>query len=278
MKGNSGGVAVIMVMALPILVSAVALVVESGRVALARARLQTAVDRAAYAGASAVAASLNEVAAENWRIHKAWRDLLRDFESDTQQNEDAATARFSVYEESRDEAFQRIDEVRYWVDLEAVSAADDVFLRNAPDAFAIASSEIDIELSEEIDRDVQWGRPGYNFVTGGDFTDPEDVDSGSFDALKFLAKENGPGARIGVFGVQKVRPLVLSAILGDGVEVGAAAAAQAFGGSVEGFAKKETDSLGDAEGSLDEDGSDSLYRASLVPMWTQGESGEGMFH
>lgn len=278
MRSESGGVAVLMAIAMPILVAMLALVVESGRVALARARLQTAVDRAAYAGASTIAAALGEVAADNWKVHKAWRDLSDDFAADTQQDQEAARQRFSLYEEERDEAIDSIEATQGSAEQRTRLSAEGVFKKNAPQASVEVLPNIDLSLSAEIDRESQWGRPGYGYVTGPIFTDPEDVEYGDFEALKFLAKEPGPGSSVGVFGSHRVRPLMMPLILGEGVNVFAASAAQAFGGSIEGFARKETHTLGDAESSVDDDGADGLYRAAIVPMWTQGDAGAGMVH
>ena len=83
---------------------------------------------------------------------------------------------------------------------------------------------------------------------------------------------------MGVFGAQRVEPLMMRGIFGRAAEVRASAASQAYGGSVEGFARKETGSLEEAEAILGEEGADGLYRASLVPAWTLGDEGEGMMH
>ena len=276
-NSETGSIAALILFAVPLFVTMLALVVEGGRVALARARLQTAVDRAAYAGAAAVAHAFNGIASDNWRIHKAWRDLSEDFEADTQQDEDAARQRFELYEEERDAALCGIERQVETVEERAEEAALETFEVNAPLAEAGISTRVDVELDDDFDRDEQWGRPGYGYVTGPVFTDPESVESGEFEALKFLVKRPGEGASVGVFGSQKLTPLVMPGIFGP-AEVRAASASQAYGGSVEGFARKKTGSLDEAEAILGEEGADGLYRATLVPAWTLGESGEGMMH
>ena len=65
---------------IPLLTAALLLIVDMGRIALTRARLMAATDRAAYAGAASLAHDLNQIAASNWEIHKAYRDLRKDFE------------------------------------------------------------------------------------------------------------------------------------------------------------------------------------------------------
>ncbi|HPM42028.1 MAG TPA: Tad domain-containing protein, partial [bacterium] len=276
-NSEKGSVTALVVFAVPLFVAMLGLVVEGGRVALARARLQAAVDRAAYAGAAVVTHAFNEIASDNWRIHKAWRDLSEDFGSDTQQDEDAARQRFELYEEERDAALHDIESQLETVEERAEEAALETFEANAPLAEAGVSTRVEVELDDDLDRDEQWGKPGYGYVTGPIFTDPESVESGEFEALKFLVKRPGEGASVGVFGSQKLNPLVMPGIFGP-AEVRAASASQAYGGSIEGFARKETATLSEAEGEEGGGGADGLYRATLVPAWTLGEEGEGMMH
>lgn len=277
-KGKEGSVSVLTMMAIPLLVAGLAVVIEVGRIALARARLQAAADRASFAGSAAVAHSLNRVAAENWRIHKAWRDLSRDFSADTQQDHEAARQRFTRYEAERDAAIDAMEEVRSGMADRVRQISSGLLAANAPEAEGTILPPPDIELLDDAVPAEQWGRPGYGSVTGPLYTDPEGVESGAFDALKFLVKRRAPDAMVGVAARQRVRPVLLKRILGEGVEMRAVSASQAFGGSIEGFARKETESLEEAESEVGEDGSDGLYRSALVPAWTLGAIGAGMRH
>ena len=264
MKDERGSVAAFFLLAMPLMVAMLAVVIECGRIALARARVQAAADRAAFAGAAVVADGLNRIAAANWRIHRAWRDLDRDFRSDTQQ--DAA-------------AFEEIEATRSGLVPRARALALATLSRNAPQAAGAAVPRVGVVLDDDADPDAQWGRVEFGRPNGGPiFTDPENVESGGFDALKFLIKRPASDAVLGVVAAQRVRPMLLGRMLGVGVEVRGAAAAQAFGGSMELFARRTTETVDEAEAIVGEDGSDDLYRAALVPMWTLGEAGEGMRH
>lgn len=277
MNSERGSIATFFLIAMPLMVAMLAVVVECGRIAVARTRVQAAADRAAFAGAAVVANGLNRIAAANWRIHKAWRDLDRDFRSDTQQDAEAAGQRFARYEAERDAAFEEIEATRDAMVPRARAISLATLAANAPRSEGAAVPRVDVALDDDADPDAQWGRVDYGRPSGGPiFTDPENVESGGFDALKFLIKRPASDAVLGVFAAQRVRPMLLGRMLGAGVEVRGAAAAQAFGGSIEGFARKEMGAIDEAEEAIDDGGNDALYRAALVPMWTLGEAGKGM--
>ena len=273
MNRSQGSVTVLMVAALPLMVAALIVIVEIGRISVARARLQSATDRAAYAGAASQADSMNRLAKSNWQIYKAFRDLESDFASDSQQDEQAAKQRIEKYEAERDRAIDEMGGVLGDMQDASESAARSTFASNYPSASAGVSISGDIEIDDSQDPEQQWGELGYSHITGDLYLDPEDVDGGSYEALKYMIKEGAGGAAIGVFASAWVEPLTANTFMGDGIEVFASSAAGAFGGSLEDFAQKESEDLDSAEGWETEEGTDALYRASLIPLWAAGVEG-----
>lgn len=272
MKGEGGSVAVLAFAIVPAFILLLSAVIWIGQLIVARARLQASADRAAYAGAASLAHSLNCIAGSNWNIHKSYKDLVRDFKADTQQNKGAAAQRYERYQAELNFELGRIGDIVSGMHEGARHVAMSLLLANAPGATSSVSAYGDVVISDSLDPDDQWGDVEYNYVEGPSFVDPEGVDGGSYRALKFLIKESVHGASLGVFAKIDVKPLLLDDVWG-GVPVYAAAAAQAFGGSIRDFALKEADSLEEAEAALSEDGADGLYRAALVPMWAIGVEG-----
>lgn len=277
LRDDRGSVVVLMMLAVPLLVAMLAILVDFGRITVARARLEAASDRAAYAGAAALAHALNMIAAANWKIDKAWRILSHDLGADSQQGREAALQRIARYEAERNAAFDEIGAVRAQMNDHARGIAMNLLSENAPHAAGEAIIRGEISLSDEADYEAQHEWLTYGSVMGGNFIDPNNVEEGGYEALKYLIKQPGPDSGLGVFARQTVKPMLLGRIMGD-VEIGAASASQAFGGSIEGFARKETETVGEAEAQVMDEGSDGLYRAALVPMWTLGDAGAGMFH
>lgn len=276
--GHSGSISVLMIAIVPICAALLALVVETGRISLARIRLQSAADRAAFAGAASIANSLNRIAVQNWKLNKAWRDLDRDFASDAQQNRETARQRFTRYSSERDALLSEMETISSSIEDRSRNISLGLFLRNEPLASAEVITRAEPVLMDNANHERQWGKVRYGSIEGPIFTDPESVESGEFDALKYVIKNPGPDASVGVIARQRVRPVMLRRILGDGVEIKTTSSAQAFGGSVELFAQKETDSIEDAESKILDDGTDDLYRPAIVPIWTIGEQGNDMRH
>ncbi len=269
-SGNErGSVTVLMFTAIPLMAAALLLIIDIGRIAVTRARLQAATDRAAYAGAASLAHSLNTMAAENWNIHKAFRDLKGEFAQGTQKDRETAQQRIGKYEASRDEAFTNIQGALLAMGERANDVASDVLFANASDAQAQIMINDDVQLYDDAEPDQQWETLDYGYVTGGgSFIDPEKVKEESYDAFKYLIKRTDPNTSVGIYATSEVTPLMLGVLAQDPVEVHAASAAQAFGGSLEEFATKETDDLEEAEEDEFEEGYDALYRSSIIPVWT----------
>ncbi len=95
--------------------------------------------------------------------------------------------------------------------------------------------------------------------------EPERVESGSVEALRFIAKVPVADAFIAVRAKKTVRPLLLARTFGDELRIEVQASAHAFGGSLSDFAQKTTDSIEAAEALLDAHQADRLYRAALLP-------------
>lgn len=270
---------VLMMIAVPLIVGLMAMVIGIGQVAVMRARMQVAADRAAFAGASVFAHVMNRVAQENWRIDRAYRDLRRDFESDTQQDRGTARQRRSRYEAARDAALANIDSVLSGMSARAEDAAAQVFFANAPYADARIIVRNGVGYSVREDPSEQWADVSYYYVEGGSsFIDPESVEGGRFRVLKHLLKRPGHEAHVGVRAKAAVRPLVMPWLFGGEVVTGATSAAQAFGGSAGRFAQKDAETIEEAQGLILDDGSDGLYRAATVPVWTMGEMDGDMHH
>lgn len=269
LKNEDGSVIVFLLLIVPIIISIIAAAMLVGQIAFARVRLSVAADRAAYAGASSLADSMNRIAAANWGIHKAYRDLENDFREMSQQNQSAARQRFGRCEAEIEDHLSHIGEISSGMSDMAREIAERYMHSRAPSALSQALVQSAIVISDSIDPERQHGDPSYDYITGPSFADPSDVDGGSFNALKFLIKENSPGPFVVVAAAERVRPLLLQSTFGD-FSVNAISSAMAFGGSVEGFALKDGLSLAEAEGELSEDGGDHLYRAAIVPLSSLG--------
>lgn len=272
-KNEHGSVAVLIFAAVPILTAMLLLIVDMGRISLARARLQAATDRAAYAGAASLAYSMNEVAATDWELHRAYRDLEELFDTDSQPSEDEANERIGDYENLRDEALFDMESTISNMGGRAIGHAESTLLRNSN------ISRLDMTFGGEPVLDKRNSAIDYAYMEGGaGEMDPEKKEEQSYEALSHMVKERSPNTTIGVFATAEVNPLMLGAIATDSIEVHAASAAQAYGGSIEEFALKETGSVDEAESIEIESGYDGLYRSSLIPVWTVNEGDEAIFH
>jgi hypothetical protein len=273
MNGDRGSVAVLIFAAVPILTALLLLIVDMGRISLARARLQAATDRAAYAAASSLAYSMNELAAADWELHHAYRELRDQFEADSEQSENAARVRIDEYEIRRDGALSEMEFAIQTMGESALGHAESTLLKNSD------VTTLDMTFGGEPMLETRNEVIDYAYMEGGGGAmDPEKQEEHSYEALSHMVKERSPGTTIGVFATTEVSPLMLGAVAADPVEVHAASAAQAFGGSIEEFALKETDSVEEAEALELEDDYDALYRSSLVPVWTVNEGEQAIFH
>lgn len=261
-----GSVTILMFAAIPLMTAALLLVIDMGRIAVTRVKLQVATDRAAYAGAASLAHSLNTMTAENWNIHKAFRDLKSEFAQGTQKDKQTAQQRIDKYESSRDQALSNIQGTLLAMADRAQDVAADVLFSNASNAQAQIQINDDVELLDDADPKEQSETLDYGYVTGGgSFMDPEKVEEESYEAFKYLIKRTDRNVSLGIYATSEVTPLMLGVLAEDPVEVHAASAAQAFGGSLEEFAEKETEDLEEAEEETFEDGYDALYRSAIIP-------------
>ncbi|MFH1830382.1 MAG: Tad domain-containing protein [Pseudomonadota bacterium] len=264
-----GSITVLLFAAIPLMAAALLLVIDMGRIAVTRARLQAAVDRAAYAGAASLAHSLNTMAAENWNIHKAFRDLRAEFAQDTQKDRETAQQHIGEYEAKRDKAFSNIEATLLAMGDRAKEAAADTLFSNTSDLeteIEDLSVRGDIDLADDAKPEEQEESLDYGYVTGGgSFLDPEKVKEESYDAFKYRIKRTDPNVSLGIYATSEVTPLMLGVLAEDPVEVHAASAAEAFGGSLEEFAQKETDDLDEAEEETFDEGYDALYRSAIIP-------------
>lgn len=274
MKGDAGSVAVLVAAAVPLLAATLLVLVDVGRLAFLRARLQVAADRAAVAGAAAIAHDLNRIAAANFRLHRAFSDLAADFASDTQQDERTARQRIERYEAAREAALEEVDEVAGRLPQRARSVADATLKANLPQAEAGYLLPGVPRLRDDVE-ESQWERLEYGSIEGPSFIDPESVASGGYRALSHLIKERSADAVIALAATAEVRPLLLDAWGGSSVRVLAASAGQAFGGAAEIFALKDAEELAEAEEQLDDEGSDALYRSALMPPWVGDQLAAG---
>lgn len=263
---DRGGAALLVVASIPLLAATLLVLVDVGRIAFLRARLQVAADRAAFAGAASIAHDLNRIAAANFRLHRAYRDLAADFSADSQQDERTARQRIETYEAERDRALEEMGQTASRLPQRARHAADATLKANLPEAEAsyllpgAPRLRDDAEASQEEVLE-------YGSIEGPSFIDPESVKQGEYRALSHLIKERSADALIGLAASADVHPLLLDAWGGSSMRVLAASAGQAFGGSAEIFALKDAEELAEAEALLDDEGSDDLYRSTLLPPW-----------
>ncbi|MFH0800023.1 MAG: Tad domain-containing protein [Pseudomonadota bacterium] len=271
-----GSVAVLIMIAVPLMVVMLALAIDLGRIAVARARLEAAADRAAYVGAVVLADALNEISFQNWRIYKDWRNLVSEFGSDSQQTKATSQRRIASFKRGYDVDSENIREIQDEMPARANAYALNLLAANAPNSTGrtVLPGGVFLSDSEEQEQD---GHVDYSYVTGTDYLDPTSVETKSYDHKSYLVKPKGPDATIGVLASETIRPMLLGKFF-DHVEISASAAAQAFGGSVRNFALKATDTVSEARDQISAEGSDELYHAALVPMWTLGAGYEEMRH
>ena len=258
---NGGGITVLFVLLVPVFVSFLMAIVVFGQIAIAKARLQIATDRAAYAGAASLAHSMDEIARANWKIHRSYLDLRHDFETMSQRNESTAKARYDNY---NSEAEHHSDEIR-----DAISRMSDDAHEYAESTFQINSNggscdiriNSDISISDSLYPSSQWRTLNYNYIKGESFIDPNGVDGKNFRVLKYLAKKRDSGPTVLVSAIKAIKPLVH--IGNPYIVVRVEAAAMAYGGSISKFALLGGDKLDD-EGVVGSN-SDELYRSTIIP-------------
>lgn len=270
-QSSRGSITLLMLLAIPVMVAALAIVIDIGRIVVVRARLEMAADRAAYAGSSVLTDGMNRIAKENWNIYKAWRVLKEEFRGCTQQNDSAARQSLAKYRNARDLAQEAIDRVAGSMNEKARTLAFDVFLSNAPGATAEIFGHGISALSDDIDPQNQRERPSYSRVEGT-YIDPTTWQDNTFpEEIKYLIKPKTPDVYLYIQAQEEISPMMLGALRVDKLRTIASSAAQTFGGSIEKFALKETEDIETAEAMVDEDGFDGLYHTAMVPMWTVGE-------
>lgn len=264
MTRASGSVALLVALSVPLMAAALLIVVDLGRIVMMRTRLAIASDRAATAGAATIANDLNRIAVANWRLHRAFRDLQSDFESDSQQDEATAQQRIRAYEQIRDAELETMDTIATALPARAHAIALATLEANAPGAAVSILDPASPRLRDDLEED-QYEELTYGAVEGPSSIDPESVKEGTYDALRLLVKERSQDAFLAITAGAEVDPLIVSALPDAAIRVRATAAAQAFGGSVEAFAEKETQDLAAAEMQLSSEGGDDLYRSALLP-------------
>lgn len=261
--GNCRGSSlIILMMTVPVFVAAISAVVLIGQVSLAKMRLQIAADRGAYAGAMSLAKSLNELAAANRTIHRAFESIKNDFASDMQQSQSAARERIDKYQSDIGLEFQKVAKILSLAPDLARAHALAVAMANAPASEIETGINADFAISDRIDPEVQWRRLSYDFVEGSNFADPEDLGHGSFEALSHLIKERRFDGWVAVGTSQRITPLSLSDSYGGDFVATATAAAKAYGGSIANYALSEHENYQTLPGEILPD---SLYRAVMIP-------------
>lgn len=267
-KNKRGSIVVLVSMSIILMVGALALIIDIGRIALARARLQAAVDRAAYAGAASLAHSLNNIAVANWEINKAFRYLDENLTRPSEERPKTADELIDEYNVKVENAQAKMNDEIAAMQGRAENAASAELSANFPQAQSNINVRTGVELNIYAEPDEQWKTLNYGSITGGSSTmDPADVETGSYDALKYMKKKTQTDALVGIYAEAKVQPLMLRAALGDSVAVYADSAGEAYGGPIEGLALRGGDSVDDAASIVEDDRYDSLYRAAIVPMW-----------
>lgn len=269
-KMSSGNISILTTAAIPVMIVLVLLLYDAGRILVARSRVSAAADRAAYAGAAVLADGMNGIARENWMIHSAWQKLEADFKRDTQKNRDTAMNRIGEYENARDISRARMDLIGQKMFGRASEVALSLLAKNAPHAEGLTFPGGEILLSDDLRPDEQYGSVSYNYVVGSDYIDPEKIENGAYRGLKFRIKNGAPGAAIGIVAQETVSGLLLGKRFGRAEAViTATSAAQAFGGSIENFAKKDAGTVDEAAG-VSTGGVDELYHPVLIPGWVVG--------
>lgn len=231
---NKGSAMLIMLFAMPFMVVLMALVVDGGRVLLAKARLEIAADRSALAGAGVLAHALNEVTASNLKIHDAAEKLIDDFSRGSEQSLASAQNHYRSYENKKDAELETIGEVLGKTEQRARLVASKTFLANAPQGEAqIGFVERPRILSNLKPDQHKFAR--YDNVTGSIVYDPTGREGDVFDVLEFLVKDSSRDGIVNVTAKEEIKPMLIGGFVGDSLTIRAEASAAAFGGSVENF-------------------------------------------
>lgn len=226
---DAGSVVVGFVLFIPMIVGLVVGVLLVGMAAYERAKLQAAVDMAAYAGSASLAHSLNKIATRNRNIYEEFLSFKKDYGEDSQQNAAAADQRFAQYKNT---VQKNIDEVKQIIS-EMGERARGVTLRNMElNSSARSTVEVVGEVSVENggEEDVT-----YSKIIGSLFIDPENHDEKSVRALINLVKKRSFPPTVIFSAVKNIKTPIAKNFLPE-LSITAGASATAFGGSVEEYA------------------------------------------
>lgn len=288
MRRERGQISVLFVLLIPVLFVLVALVVNYSVLIDSKIRLQIAADRAVFAGASKLAYIMNMVSEENWKIHRAYKDLVDNFNPNSQQSIDECKKKVKEMSGLQAEAqFGAMDELINAAYEEAENTAVSVAGANYKGAVYTTVFGLPGERLFEI-RDK--GDPGYSDdsqefdsegvkiradvvcsnIEGAVF-DPSDVSDFNNDRLLSVTYgDRNYVAVIAKLSADFVPPIAANIFKPFKIET--SAAAQPYGGSIKrfGLLAGETETLSEARGEaqkLIEAGKPYWFRPALVPVY-----------
>lgn len=266
-KKQDGSIIIWLVAGVPIFVIIFSLFVNVIVMIDAKMTLQSAVDRGAYAGAAYLSHVMNRVAALNREFRNEYRKLRDIFE---RSEESVETINKKVAETNYNQGLlyndmQKLLEEGYGL---AHKIAAAVALKNLEGLPQIVSPQYDFSL---VPSDPMFSMEnecpnGQGECINKETLVPFEIEGESIDPTKYtphpkllhkyLVKSDDFVSMASLVRARFASPLLPRFFDGSGLVLGAASAAQPYGGSIKGFANLENESVGDSI----------LYHPILIPL------------
>lgn len=276
-----GSMAVWLVGIMPVLVIAFCFFVDIILFVDARIRMQTAVDRGLYAGASYLAHVMNEVAMRNWTFRKEY--LIK--EEAFKKSKDNKKLIEKLIKELNYNQGDLYDQMKALLDEGYATAhgiAQDVIeknLENMPHLpVSIYVPEYGDPSQPMFDMVNEWSEDAGKYINKeilipyeivGTSYDPNKYEAHPNVAFKYLIKDSEYFVALAGRVVGSFRPPLLAEYFAgdDGeFEIQAIAAAQPYGGSIRDFAHVDAESAEAAEAEIASSGRDLLYHPAIIPI------------
>lgn len=289
LTSSRGQLVALLLLLLPVCIVVLVALADVARVVLRKARLQVAADQALLAAGEELTKHLNQLARENWHIHREFVAQEREFTGSQQQNESGGETKIRhrqiVIDKFRNDMRDLLD-TGYtaacqaalkvanakvpWAEMLPLYGGTRV-VDGAAGRDCVADASLFSFYGDQV-RDDQWTDLEFTFPEGGaDWEDPADVDDSADDLLRYRTKAAGPDQQVafalrlralpprGLF-----RELFTEQMELDDTWIAASAAAQPIGGSIEDAAFLDTDDSATMETQADENGL--FYDTTLVPL------------
>lgn len=289
LRSSRGQLVALLLLLLPVCIVVLVALVDVAVVVVTKARLQVAADLAVLEAGQTLSERMDELAQQNWEIHREFVTQEREFAASQQQNESGGETKIRHRQIVIDQLRGKMHDVMNVAYRDACDAALDVANAEVPWAEmlplyggtrvvdgavgrdCVADAPIFSFYGDQV-RNDQWTDLEFTFPDGGaDWEDPADVDDGADDLLRYRTKATGPDQQV-AFALRlrapaphgPFRELFTEQMTLDDTWIAASAAAQPIGGSIEDAAFLDTDDSVAMEAQAEENGL--FYDTTLVPL------------